>query len=131
MRLRSRKSGDESRPQNSGDESESVASRKLGDESESAAYGLARQSFCIVAVKYVIRGVVSVGCDGVGGIVNVGDEEIGEEGQHGRSYAATIIMVASKLTIGGPVHKQWKIAAGARSRLPREHALAGISLADR
>ena len=77
MGLRSRKSGDESR------------SWKSGDELESAAYGLARQSFWIGAVEYVIQGVVSVGCDGVGGIVYGGDNEMGEEGQHGRSDAAT------------------------------------------
>ena len=83
----------------------------MGDESESAAYGLAIQYFWIGAVEYVIRGVVSVGCDSVGGIVNGGDNEMGEEVQHGWSDAATIIMVVSKLTIGGPVRKQWKIAA--------------------
>ena len=54
---------------------------------------------------------MSVGCDGEGGIVNRSDDEMGEEGQHGRSDAATIIMVVRKLTIGGPVHKQWQIAA--------------------
>ena len=32
---------------------------------------------------------MSVGCDGVGGIVNGGDDEMGEEGQHVRSDAAT------------------------------------------
>ena len=36
---------------------------------------------------------------------------MGEEVQHGRSNAATIIMVVSKSIIGGPVRKQWKIAA--------------------
>ena len=50
-------------------------------------YGLAKQSFWIGVVEYVIRGVVSVGCDGVGGIVNGGDDEMGEESQHGRSNA--------------------------------------------
>ena len=45
---------------------------------------------------------MSVGCDGVGGIVNEGDEKMGEEGQHGQSDAATIIMVVSKSTNGGP-----------------------------
>ena len=62
-------------------------------------YGLARQSFGIGAVEYVIRGVVIVGCDDVGGIVNGGDDEMGEEGQNERSDAATIIMVVSKSTI--------------------------------
>ena len=62
-------------------------------------------------VEYVIRGVVSVECDVLGGIVNGGDDEMGEEGQHRRSDAAKIIMVVSKLTIGGPVRKQWQIAA--------------------
>ena len=50
---------------------------------------------------------MSVGCDGVGGIVNGGDDKMVEEGQHGRSDVATIIMVVSKSTIGGPVRKQW------------------------
>ena len=59
----------------------------MGDESESAAYGLARQYLLIGAVEYVIQGVVRVGCDSVGGIVNGGDDEMGEEGQHGRRYA--------------------------------------------
>ena len=45
--------------------------------------------FWIGAVEYVIRGVVSVGCDGVGRIVNGGDEEMAEEGQNRRSDAAT------------------------------------------
>ena len=49
----------------------------MGDESESAVYGLARQSFWIGAVEYVIRGGVSVGCDSVGGIVNGFDDEMG------------------------------------------------------
>ena len=49
---------------------------------------------------------MSFGCDGVGGIVNGGDDEMVEEGQHGRSDAATIIMVVSKYTIGGPVRKK-------------------------
>ena len=31
---------------------------------------------------------MSVGCDGVGGILNDGDDEMGEEGQHGRRDAA-------------------------------------------
>ena len=79
MELRSRKSGDESEP---------AASRKSGDVSESA-YGRARQSFSIGTVKYVAPGVVSVGCDGVGGIVKGGDDEMGEEGQHVRRGAAT------------------------------------------
>ena len=48
----------------------------MGDESESAAYGLARQSFLIGAIEYVILGVVSVGCYGVGGIVNGGDDKM-------------------------------------------------------
>ena len=61
----------------------------MGDESESAAYGLARQYFSIGPVEYVIQGVVSVICDGVGGIVNGGDDEMGEEGQHGRRAAVT------------------------------------------
>ena len=74
----------------------------MGDESESAAYGFARQYFWIGAVEYVIQGVVSVGCDGVGEIVNGGDDKMGEEGQHGQSDAATIIMVVSKSTNGGP-----------------------------
>ena len=56
---------------------------------ESAAYGRARQSFLIGAVEYVIPGVVSVGCDGVGVIVKGGDDEMGEEGQHGSRAAAT------------------------------------------
>ena len=51
---------------------------KLGDESESAAYGLARQSFSIGAVEYAIHGVLSVGCDGVGEIVNGVDDKMGE-----------------------------------------------------
>ena len=54
---------------------------------------------------------MSVRCDGVGGSVNGGDDKMGEEGQHGRSEAATIIMVVSKSTIGRPIRKQWKIAA--------------------
>ena len=49
---------------------------------------------------------MSVVCDGMGGIVNGGDDELGEEGQHGRSDAATIIMVVNKSKIGGPVRKQ-------------------------
>ena len=61
-------------------------------------YVLARQSFWIGAVEYVIRGVVSFGCEGVGGIVNGGDDEMGEEGQNGRSDAMTIIMFVSKST---------------------------------
>ena len=61
---------------------------------------------------------MSAGCDGVGGIVNGGDDEMGEEGQHGRSDAATIIMVVSKLTIGGTVRKQWQIAAEGTLRTP-------------
>ena len=52
-------------------------------------YGRARQSFSIGAVEYVMPGVVSVGCDGVGGIVKGGDDEMGEEGQHGRRATAT------------------------------------------
>ena len=59
----------------------------MGDESKSAAYGLARQSFSIGAVGYVILGVVSVGCDGVDEIVNWGDEEMVEEGQNERRDA--------------------------------------------
>ena len=47
---------------------------------ESEAYRLTRQSYLIGAVEYVIRGVVSVGCDGAGGIVHGGDEKMGEEG---------------------------------------------------
>ena len=89
MGLRSWKSGDESRSWKSGDESESASSWKSGDVSESAAYGRAKQSFLIGAVEYVIPGVVSVGCDGVGGIVKGGDDEMGEEGQHKRRAAAT------------------------------------------
>ena len=69
--------------------------------------------------EYVIQGVVSVRCDGVGGILNGGDDEMGEEGQHGRSNAATIIMVVSKFTIGGPVRKQWQIAAEGTLGTPR------------
>ena len=42
---------------------------------------------------------MSVGCDGVGGIVNGGDDEMGEEGQNGRSDAMTIIMFVSKSTL--------------------------------
>ena len=89
------------------------------DESESAAYELARQSFWIGAVEYVIGGVVSVGCNGVVGIVNGGDNKIGKKGQHGRSDAGTIIMVVSKSTIGGPVHKKWKVAAKGTLGTPR------------
>ena len=85
----SRKSGDELRLWKSGDNSESAASWKSGDESESAAYGLPRQSFSIGAVEYVIRGVVGVRCDNVGGIMNGGDDKMGKEGQHGRRDAAT------------------------------------------
>ena len=66
-------------------------SRNLGNESESAAYGLVRQSFSIGAVEFVIQGVVSVGFDGVVGIVNGGDDEMGEEGQHGSTDAATFL----------------------------------------
>ena len=62
---------------------------------------------------------MSVGCDGVGGIVNGGDDEIGEEGQHGLSDAATIIMVVSKSTIGGPVRQQWQTAAEGTLRTPQ------------
>ena len=40
-------------------------------------------------VEYIILGVVSVGCDGVGGIVKGSDDEMGEEGQHGKRGAAT------------------------------------------
>ena len=54
---------------------------------------------------------MSVGYDGLGGIVNGGDDEMGEEGLHGRSDVATIIMVFSKSTIGWTVRKQWQIAA--------------------
>ena len=74
---------------------------------------------------------MSVGCDGVGGILNGGDDEMVEEGQHGRSDAATIIMVVSKSKIGGPVRKQWKFPPRAHSGPPGEHVLAVISLADR
>ena len=119
MGLRSRKSGDESRSWKSGDESESAASWKSGDESESAAYGLAIQSFWIGAVEYVIRGFVSVGCDGVGGIVNGGDDKMGEEGHHEQSDEAAMIMVISKSTIGWPVRKKWKIAAEGTLGTPR------------
>ena len=59
------------------------------DVSESAAYGRARQSFLIGVVEYAISGVVSVRCDGVGVIVKGGDDEMGEEGQHGGRDAAT------------------------------------------
>ena len=62
---------------------------------------------------------MSVGCDGVGGIVNGGDEKMGEEGQHGRSDAATIIMAVSKSTIGGPVSKLWQIVAKGTLGTPR------------
>ena len=51
---------------------------------------------------------MSVGCDGVGGIVNGGDDKMGEEGQHGRSNAAKIIMVVSKSTIGGSRACPWR-----------------------
>ena len=81
-------------------------------------YGLAKQYFCIGAVEYVIRGVVSVGCDGVGGIVNGGDYEMGEESQHGGSNV-TIIMVVSKFKIGGSVRKQCKIASEGRLGTPQ------------
>ena len=67
----------------------------------------------------------------MGRLVNGGDDEMGEEGQHGRSDAETIIMVVSKSTIGGPVRKQWQTAAEGTLGPPGEHALAGISLADR
>ena len=73
----------------SGDKSESVALWKSGDVFESALYGRARQCFSIGAVEYVISGVVSVGCEGVGGIVKGGDDEMVEEGQNGRRAAAT------------------------------------------
>ena len=82
-------------------------------------YGLARQSFWIVVVEYVIQVFVSVGCEGVGGIVNGGDDEMGEEGQNERSDAATIIMVVSKSTIGWPVRKQWQISAEGTLGTPR------------
>ena len=62
---------------------------------------------------------MSVGCDGVGGIVNGVDDKMGEEGQHGRSDAAIIIMVVGKLTIGWPVRKQWKISAKGTLGTPR------------
>ena len=62
---------------------------------------------------------MSVRCDGVGGIVNGGDDEMVEEGQHGRSDAAKIIMVISKSTIGGPVRKQCQIAAEGTLGTPR------------
>ena len=84
---------------------------KVGDESESSAYGLSRQSFWICVVEYVIQGVVRVGCDGVGRIVNGGDDKMGEECQYGRSDVAVIIMVVSKSTIGEPVRKQCQISA--------------------
>ena len=74
---------------------------------------------------------MSVGCDGVGGIVNGGDDEMGEEGQHGRSDASTIIMVVSKSTNGGPYVINGKLPLRARLGPPREHALARISLAGR
>ena len=32
---------------------------------------------------------MSVGCDDVGGIVNGGDDQMGEQGQHGQSYMVT------------------------------------------
>ena len=54
---------------------------------------------------------MSVGCDGVGGIVNGGDDKMGEEGQHRRRDAAKIIMVVSKSTVGEPVRNQKQIAA--------------------
>ena len=41
--------------------------------------------------EYIILGVVSVICDGVGGIVKGGDEEMVEEGQHGRMAAETFL----------------------------------------
>ena len=52
-------------------------------------YGRARQSFLIGAVEYVIPGVVSVVCDGVGRIVKGGDNEMGEEGHKRRRDAVT------------------------------------------
>ena len=42
--------------------------------------------------------------------MNGDDDKMGEEGQHGRSDAATIIMVISKSTIGGNVRKKWQIS---------------------
>ena len=39
------------------------------------------------------------------------DYEMGEEGQHRRSDVATITIVVGKSTIGGPIRKQWQIAA--------------------
>ena len=56
---------------------------------ESRATNPNQQSFSIGAVEYVIRGVVSVRCDGVGGILNAGNDKMGEEGQHGWRYATT------------------------------------------
>ena len=75
--------------------------------------------FWIGAVEYVIQGVVSVGCDGVGGIVNGGDEEMGEEVKHGQSDMAKIIMVLSKSTVGEPVRKKWQISTKGTLRTPR------------
>ena len=89
MGLMLRKFGNESRSWKSSDKSESAALWKLGDVSESAAYGRARQSFLIGAVEYLIPGVVSVRCDGVGAFLKGGDDEMKEEGQHVRRSAAT------------------------------------------
>ena len=89
MGFRSQKSGDEWRSWESGNKSESAASWKSGNELELVAYGRARESYLIGAVEYVLPGVVSVGCDGVGGIVKGGDDKMREEGQHRRRAAAT------------------------------------------
>ena len=40
-------------------------------------------------VEYVIPGVLSVGFDGMGGIVKGGDEKMGEEAHHVSRDAAT------------------------------------------
>ena len=61
---------------------------------------------------------MSAGCDRVGGIVNGGDDKMGEEGQHGRNDVVTI-MVVSKSTIGGPVRRKWQIAAEGTLGTPR------------
>ena len=74
---------------------------------------------------------MSIECDGVGVIVTGCDDEMREEGQHGRSDAATIIMVVSKLTIGGAYVSNGKLPPRTRSGPPGEHALTGISLANR
>ena len=71
---------------------------------------------------------MSVRCDGVGGIVNGGDEKMGEEVHHRRSDAATIIMVVNKSTIGGPYVSNGKFPPRARSGPPGNMHLPAFRL---